>query len=192
MLTYTLNKIIKTIEIALLLSLGLIFTGTFVTTPVLIVLLLFTNDFVTMSLATDRVSYSRTPDRWHIRALVLTALPLAILILALSFGLFLWGRDVLGLSEPQLQTLIFVLLVFSGQGTVYLVRERRHCCESRPSGWRLAISLLDILVVIALAACGIFMEPLPLRLILEMLSLVVLYLLALDFLKVRIVRTFGV
>lgn len=192
MLTYTLNKIIKTIEIALLLSLGLIFTGTFVTTPVLIVLLLFTNDFVTMSLATDRVSYSRTPDRWHIRALVLTALPLAILILALSFGLFLWGRDVLRLSEPQLQTLIFVLLVFSGQGTVYLVRERRHCWESRPSGWLLVISLLDILVVIALAACGIFMEPLPLRLILEVLGLVVIYLLVLDFLKVRIVRAFQV
>jgi H+-transporting ATPase len=192
MLTYTLNKIVKTIEIALLLSLGLIFTGTFVTTPVLIVLLLFTNDFVTMSLATDRVSYSRMPDRWHIRSLILTALPLAILILALSFGLFLWSRDVLRLSEPQLQTLIFVLLVFSGQGTVYLVRERRHCWASRPSGWLLANSLLDILVVSTLAAGGIFMEPLPLSLILEVLGLVVLYLLVLDFLKVRIVRAFQV
>jgi|SRR5579875_630367 len=192
MLTYTLNKIVKTIEIALLLSLGLLFTGTFVTTPVLIVLLLFTNDFVTMSLATDRVSYSRSPDRWHIRSLVLTALPLAIFILALSFGLFLWGRDVLRLSEQQLQTLIFVLLVFSGQGTVYLVRERRHCWQSRPGGWLLASSALDILAVIALAAGGIFMESLPLGLILEVLGLVVVYLLALDFLKVRIVRAFQV
>jgi H+-transporting ATPase len=192
MLTYTLNKIVKTIEIALLLSLGLLFTGTFVTTPVLIVLLLFTNDFVTMALATDRVAFSRTPDRWRIRAMVLTALPLAVLILALSFGLFLWGRDVLRLSPRQLQTLIFVLLVFSGQGTVYLVRERRHCWASRPSGWLLGSSLLDILVVCGLAAGGIFMEPLPLSLILKVLGLVVLYLLALDFLKVRIVRAFHV
>ena len=59
MLTYTLNKIIKTIEIALLLSVGVMLTGSFVITPLLIVLLLFTNDFVTMSIATDTVSYSQ-------------------------------------------------------------------------------------------------------------------------------------
>ncbi len=53
-------------------------------------------------------------------------------------------------------------------------------------------SLLGILIVSALAAGGIFMEPLPLDLILEVLGLVVLYLLALDFLKVRIVRAFQV
>jgi H+-transporting ATPase len=61
MLTYTLNKIMKTIEIALFLSLGVILTGTFIITPLLIVLLLFTNDFVTMSIATDRVSFSSQP-----------------------------------------------------------------------------------------------------------------------------------
>jgi H+-transporting ATPase len=75
---------------------------------------------------------------------------------------------------------------------VYLVRERRHCWQSRPSGWLLASSLLDFLIVIALTAGGIFMKPLPLSLALEMLGLVVLYLLALDFLKVRIVRAFQV
>ena len=68
MLTYTLNKIVKTIEIAIYLSLGMMLTGTFVITPLLIVLLLFTNDFVTMSIATDRVSFSYKPDRWRIRS----------------------------------------------------------------------------------------------------------------------------
>jgi H+-transporting ATPase len=61
MLTYTLNKIIKTFQIALFLSLGFIFTGEFVVTPLLIVLLLFANDFVTMSISTDNVSYSNKP-----------------------------------------------------------------------------------------------------------------------------------
>jgi H+-transporting ATPase len=69
MLTYTLNKIVKTCEVSLFLSLGLIVTGTFVTTPALIVLLLFTNDFVTMSIATDRVEAARTPRAWHVRPL---------------------------------------------------------------------------------------------------------------------------
>jgi H+-transporting ATPase len=189
MLTYVLNKIIKTIEISLLLGLGLVLTGTFVTTPALVVLLLFTNDFVTMSLATDRVACSRTPDRWHVRSLVLTALPLALFILVLSFGLFLWARNYLHLPLEQLQTLVFILLVFSGQGTVYLVRERRHFWKSRPGGWLLLSSLLDILVVSTLAMTGIpaLLTPLPPTLVLLTLGLVALYLAGLDFLKVRLI-----
>ena len=88
MLTYTLNKIIKTFEIGLLLSVGLMVTGVFVTTPKLIVLLLFTNDFVTMSIATDRVAFAQKPERWHVRPLVFTSLVLAFFILILSFGIF--------------------------------------------------------------------------------------------------------
>jgi H+-transporting ATPase len=65
MLTYTLNKIIKTVEIGLFLSIGVLLTRTFIITPLLIVMLLFTNDFVTMSIATDHVSASPMPDRWR-------------------------------------------------------------------------------------------------------------------------------
>jgi H+-transporting ATPase len=152
MLTYTLNKIVKTIEIAIYLSLGVILTGTFVITPLLIVLLLFTNDFVTMSIATDHVSFSSKPDRWHIRTLLLTGGALAGLILVLSFSVFFAGRDLLHLPLPQLQTLVFLMLVFTGQGNVYLVRERRHFWNSRPSRWLVVSSCADIAVVSLLAA----------------------------------------
>jgi len=66
MLTYTLNKIIKTIEIGFFVTLGVMMTRQFIIAPSLIVLLLFTKDFVTMSIATDHVSFSPTPDRRHI------------------------------------------------------------------------------------------------------------------------------
>lgn len=45
MLTYTMNKIIKTLEIAIFLNVGVMLKGVFLITPLLIVLLLFTNDF---------------------------------------------------------------------------------------------------------------------------------------------------
>jgi H+-transporting ATPase len=188
MLTYTLNKIIKTLEISLLLGLGLILTGTFLTTPSLIVLLLFTNDFVTMSIATDRVSFSRAPDRWRIGSLALAALPLAALILVMSFGFFLAGRAWLDLSVAQLQTLMFLVLVFGGQGTVYLVRERGHLWASRPSRWMLLGSIADIAVVSVLATSGILMSPLPGWLVLATLCIVAIYLLMMDFLKVALPR----
>ena len=89
MLTYTLNKIIKTIEIAFFLSFGLIFTHTFVTTPLLMVLLLFTNDFVTMTISTDRVKPSQLPNRWNVRSIVMGSIFLALPILALVLWDFL-------------------------------------------------------------------------------------------------------
>jgi len=188
MLTYTLNKIIKTLEIAIFLSVGVMLTGVFVVTPILIVLLLFTNDFVTMSIATDRVAFSRQPERWRIPTLMLTAGILAVLILILSFSVFFVGRDWLQLPLPQLQTLIFVMLVFTGQGNVYLVRERQHMWHSRPSRWLVVASLLDIIVVSVFATRGILMAPIHPALVLALLLVVVLYLLLVDFVKIRIFR----
>jgi H+-transporting ATPase len=191
MLTYTLNKIIKTLEIAVFLSVGVMLTGVFVITPLLIVLLLFTNDFVTMSIATDRVSFSRRPERWRIPTLILTAGLLAALILVLSFSVFFAGRDWLHLPLAQLQTLIFVMLVFTGQGNVYLVRERRHFWHSRPSRWLVLASVLDIVLVSILATQGILMTAISSAVVGGLLVVVVLYLVAVDFLKIRIFRYFS-
>lgn len=191
MLTYTMNKIIKTMEIAVFLSVGVMLTGVFVITPLLIVLLLFTNDFVTMSIATDHVSFSRKPERWNIPNLMLTSGILAGLVLILSFAVFFAGRDWLHLPLGQLQTLIFVMLVFTGQGNVYLVRERSHFWKSVPSRWLLLASLLDIVVVGILSTRGILMSAIPLWLVSGLTVLVLAYLITVDFIKIRVFRHFG-
>lgn len=190
MLTYTLNKIIKTVEIALFLSLGVVLTHSIIITPMLIVLLLFTNDFVTMSIATDNVTYSREPDRWQIRALVSAGLILGSLVLILSFAVFLYGRDQLHLPLAQLQTLVFLTLVFTGQGAVYLVRERSHFWSSAPSGWLLMSSVLDVLIVSLLATNGILMAAIPAKLAFFVFGACILYMTGLDFLKVPVFRRF--
>jgi H+-transporting ATPase len=188
MLTYTLNKIVKTVEIALFLSVGVMLTGEFVVTPLLIVLLLFTNDFVTMAIATDRAEASPTPARWDVRRLVLIAAVLAALMLALSFAVFFAGRHWLHLPLPQLQTLIFLLLVFTGQGNVYLVRSSRHFWQSRPSRWLMLASMVDIVVVIVLATQGILMTALSPGLVAALLLLVLAYMGLLDLVKVGLFR----
>ncbi len=191
MLTYTLNKIIKTIEIALFLSVGVMLTGVFVVTPLLIVLLLFTNDFVSMSIATDHAEPAPQPVRWNVRRLILVAAPLALLILALSFTVFFAGRDALHLPLPQLQTLIFLMLVFTGQGGLYLVRTSGRFWQSLPGPWLLLASILDIVAVSVLATHGIFMAALNPALILGLLAAVLLYLAVLDCLKVELFRRLG-
>jgi H+-transporting ATPase len=188
MLTYTLNKIIKTIVIAFFLSFGLIFAHTFVTTPLLMVLLMFTNDFVTMSIATDQVRPSPQPNRWNIRSIVLAAVSLALPILALSFAIFLYAQNVLRLPLEQLQTLLFVMLVFIGQGTIYLVRERDHFWHSLPSRWMLIGTLADITVVTLMATAGFLMAPISLNLVIALLAIICIYLAFLDIIKVPLFR----
>lgn len=192
MLTYTINKIMKTLEIAIFLTIGVIMTHAFVITPRMIVLLLFTNDFVTMSIATDHVAFSQRPDRWDIRTLMLIGAFLAALVLILSFTVYFVGRDVLGLKLAQLQTLVFVMLVATGQGNVYLVRERGPFWRSRPSRWLFASSVLDLAIVIGMAATGVLMTSVSLTLIGVLLLTVAAYLLLLDRVKVQVFRHIAV
>lgn len=192
MLTYTLNKIIKTIEIGVFLTLGVMLTRSFVITPLLIVLLLFTNDFVTMSIATDHVSASPRPDRWDIQTLMLTAGSLASLLLVFSLSVFFVARNVLHFPLAQLQTLVFVMLVFSGQGVVYLVRERSHFWHSRPSRFLLLSSAVDIAVVSTMAICGVLMAALPAWSLLALLTALAAFLLLLDTVKVEIFSRFRI
>ena len=192
MLTYTINKIMKTLEIVFFLSIGVMLTRAFVITPLLIVLLLFTNDFVTMSIATDRVSYSQTPDRWNIKTLMATGGALAALVLLLSFTVFFVGRDFLGLPLLQLQTVVFVMLVATGQGNIYLIRERGHFWRSRPSTLLIASSIADLAVVTLMATRGVLMTPVNPLLLAELLCAVAVYLVILDRLKVVIFRHFKI
>jgi H+-transporting ATPase len=186
--TYILNKIIKTLQVALFLSLAYFITGRLVTTPFLIVLLLFANDFVTMSLATDHVRPSRHPARWNVRHLVATSAVLALMLLVEAF-LVLWGaRDLLHLGWPQVRTVVFLMLVATGQATVYVVREVRSFWTSRPSTILLASTAADLVVVGLMAAAGVLMAAVPAVVVLEVFGVALVFMLALDAAKQGLYR----
>jgi len=190
MMTWTLNKIVKTSQVAIFLTLAFVVTRHFVTTPLLIVLLLLANDFVTMSLAVDRARPSARPARWRVGALVSASLALAAVVIAESF-LDLWlARGVFHLGWHQTQTLIFLMLVFSGQATVYVVRERDHFWKSRPVGWILAATCGDVAVVTALAVCGVLMTPISAGLVAMVLGIALGFMVIMDPVKVAALRRF--
>ncbi|MDE3155329.1 MAG: plasma-membrane proton-efflux P-type ATPase [Acidobacteriota bacterium] len=188
MVTYTLNKIIKTVEIGFFLTIGVVLAHALIITPPLIVLLLFTNDFATMAIATDRVSFSPRPDHWHVGTLTRVGLALGACVLGLSLGIFAWGRWQLHLPLAQLRTLVFVTLVFTGQGMIYLVRERSHFWHSAPGRWLLLVSLADIGLVSLLAVTGTLMAALPPYVIVTVAAAGAGYLAAIDALKVVLLR----
>jgi H+-transporting ATPase len=189
MRTYTLNKIVKTIQVALFLVGAFLLTQRFVITPELIVLLLFANDFVTMSLATDHVTPDPAPERWQVRRLFALSASLAALLVG-EAALVLWlvTAGPLQQAPAQIPTVIFLLFVFSGQATVYVVRERRAFWRSLPSRPLLIASGADILVVSLLAIFGVLMVPISAGLVLLLLALTVVFTFALDALKLLLYR----
>ena len=188
MITYTLNMLIKKIETMALLVIGFLLTTHKALTPMLMVLFLFLNDFLTMSLTTDRMEYSRRPNRWNTRAILLAATALAICKLAFSLGVFLCGHYALRLDMPHLQTLTFATLIFSSQAGVYLLRERGHFWQSRPSPFLVASSIFGVSVTAILALVGILMPPLSAALLLAMAGTGLIWFGCLDWFKVWLFR----
>lgn len=187
-ITYTLNMLIKKIETMALLVIGFLLTTHKALTPMLMVLFLFLNDFLTMSLSTDRMEYSRRPNRWNTRAILLAATALAACKLAFSLGVFLCGHYALGLDMPHLQTLTFATLILSSQAGVYLLRERGHFWQSRPSPFLVASSVFGLSVATILALAGILMSPLRAPLLLAVAGTGLIWFAGLDWLKVWLFR----
>ena len=78
------------------------------------------------------------------------------------------------------------MLVFTGQATVYLVRERGHLWTARPSNWMMLATVLDVAVVATMAGRGILMAPVHLAYIALLLVAVVAATVLLDLVKVTL------
>jgi ATPase, P-type (transporting), HAD superfamily, subfamily IC len=192
LLTYSLNMLLKKIEIVLFLAVGLALTGQAIMTPVLMVLMLMTNDFLAMSLTTDHASLSPMPIRWRMRNITAAALVFGVCKLAFSTGMLLLGKYCFGLDGAQLQTLAFVTLVVGAQSTMYVVRERRRLWSSRPSIWVLASSVMDIGIAATLSLTGTLMAPIPWRLLAVLLAAATAFALLLDQIKRPVLAAFRI
>nr|ART39823.1 J424 [uncultured bacterium] len=192
LLSYTLNMLVKKIEIVAFLAIGLMLTGQPVLTPALMVLTLVTNDFLSMSLTTDRASPAPAPSRWRMRGITAAGMILGVCKLGFSTAVLAFGKYRLGLGQGELQTLAFVTIVFGAQAVLYVVRERRQLWSSRPGAWILAASAVDVGLVAALAGSGTLMAPLPGRLLAAVLLATIGLALALDQIKRPVMAAFRV
>ena len=183
-ITYTLNMLIKKIEIMALLVIGFLITRHKPITPMLMVLFLLLNDFLTMSLSTDHMQYSRHPNRWNTRGILLAASVLAACKRVFSLGVFLCGDQLLLMDMPHIQTLMFATLIISSQAGVYLLRERGHFWQSQPSRFLVGSSVLGLGVTVALVLGGILMPALSAALLFSVAATAILYFTCLDWLKV--------
>jgi H+-transporting ATPase len=186
--TYTLAMLTKKIEMMALLVIGFLVTKHLPVTPLLMVLIMFLNDFLTMSIATDRMGFSLRPNHWNTSGILMASAVLAVLKLIFSLGIYLWGYYALKLAPQSLQTLTFATLILSSQAGIYMLRERDHFWKSRPSRYVAFSSALGLSIAMLLALGGILMPAVQLPILLAVIGAGAGYFAALDWVKVQLFR----
>lgn len=194
--TWTLNKIVKTFEVAVFIALAFLLTGYYVVSALDIVLLLFVVDFVTISLSTDRVRWSKQPEKWNVTGLVKVGVLLGVFTVIELFGLLFIGLRYLGLANDSssLQTFTFAALFYLGMFTVLIVRERGHFWNSTPSRTLLVAIIADMMLVAVLVSVGIpGITPIPPTYLAFVFSYVLVFSFAVnDHVKHAFMKRFGI
>ena len=189
--TYTLNSITSKILQVMLLAVGLLVTGQAILTPLLMVIIMITGDFLGMSLTTDNVQPSTRPNVWRVGRLTLAGVVMGLASLVFCCAVLAVGDFALGFGIEPLRTLAFVAIVFVKQATTYTNRERRWFWSSRPSGWLVASSVADVSIASALAVAGIATAALPVGVVAATLACAAGYTFVLDAIKVPALRRLG-
>jgi H+-transporting ATPase len=184
--TYTLNSITKKIVTVLFLIVGLMMTGGAILTPLLMVIVMITGDFLAMSLTTDNVRASPKPNAWLIGTLTMAGIVMGVCLLTFCSAALAVGRFAMHLPIQALQTLAFIILVFGSQAVIYAIRDRRHLWGSRPSRWLIISSVADILIASSFAVSGFAMTPLPVSLVAGTLAAAAAFAFLLDVAKLPV------
>ncbi|WP_157381231.1 hypothetical protein [Burkholderia ubonensis] len=149
------------------------------------VLLLVTNDFLTMSLTTDRARPAPAPSVWHMRRIVAAAI-FGSCKLLVSSSIVAAGALYSQLPTSELQSLSFFAIAFGNQAVRYVLRERGHFWHSLPGRWLLLSSVIDIAIVSMLVLSGTLMAALPMSLVGAVAMTAIGFALILDQLKIPV------
>jgi H+-transporting ATPase len=191
-LTYTLRSIVHKVVQVLFLATGLIMTGQAILTPMLMVLMMVTGDFLAMSSSTDNVRPSPTPSVWKIGSLTAAGVIMGMFDLLFCVACFSTGRFLLNLDTATLQTFTVVTLVFSGQAVFYVAREREHLWSSRPGKWLIISSIVDLTLISFLAVNGLLMKPLAIAIVAGLLTAAIIFSFLLDSVKLVLFHRFRI
>jgi len=191
MLTWVINKVTKVIQLVGLLTLGYFWLHGALVSVLGMVLIVFSNDFITMSLATDNVKYTSSPNLWNVRKITLASLVIGTLLVLEGAIAVLIGVDYFGLTWGPLQSFVMLMLVVTSQFRVLIVRERRRCWSSQPGRVLLIASAATVVGFALLGIYGVIVPQLTVYEVLFILGFSAAFTFALDFPKFYVFRKLG-
>ena len=153
---WVISKISKTLFTVAYVCAAYIITGEFVVSAFDMVLLLFIIDFVTLTLSTDIVSWSKKPDSWKIKPLVKDGFILGLFLMAEALVWLFIGKKYFGVTDiNQLHSFGFATLFFAGIFNIFVVRTPTRFYR-QPIGKNLLLAIIaDIILVCFILSLGL-------------------------------------
>ena len=149
---YAVFRIAETIRVLVFMTLSILIFESYPVTAIMIVLLALLNDIPIMMLAYDNAPVAEHPTRWDMKRTLWEASLLGGLGVLTSFVLYWLGRDYLGLSAGELQTLVFLKLLVAGHMVLYITRADGVFWRRPWPSWPLFLALEGTQVIGTLAA----------------------------------------
>ncbi|MGA7161942.1 MAG: plasma-membrane proton-efflux P-type ATPase [Bacteroidota bacterium] len=192
MLTWVINKVTKVIQVVGLLTIGFFLMDKMVLSLLGMSLLVFANDFVTMSLATDNVKHTVSPNNWNVKDITFASLVIGVLLIIQGIGAVILGNNLYHLPFLQLQTFIMLMLIFTSQFRVIIVRERKFFWSSLPGKALITSTTAAVIAFVLLGVYGIIIPAISLGQVLTVLAYSAVTTLAMDVPKFYAFKKFGV
>lgn len=183
MLTWVINKVTKVIFLDGILLFGFFLFHNIIISTIGMVLLIFVNDFLTMSISTDNVKYTGSPNKWNVKNITLASLPVSLLLIISGIISIIISRKYFNLDLISLQGFVTLLLVFTSIFKIFIVRERRHFWSSRPGMLLVITSTLALISFILIGAFGFIIPRLNFNHILFLLAISLMFTVISDFPK---------
>lgn len=190
MLTWVINKITKVTEVVGLLTIGFFWLHDIVISLLGMSLLVFANDFVTMTIATDNVKSAKSPNIWDIKNISIASLSLGMFFIAEYLIVLFVGINYFHLDWDRLRTLVMLSLVFNSQFRILMVRERRHFWSSLPNKNLLMVNTITIIGFALLGIFGILVPRLAANQVFIILGIAALVMPCIDIVKYYLFRRF--
>ncbi len=185
--TWILNKIIKTFEIVFFVSLATILFQRPAISPVQMLLVLFLFDFVTVSIAVDNIPPSARPEKWSLKRIVVLPSIMGTLNVVELFVALSIAELVFGLPIGEVQTLVFFAILVSGLLNLLSIREKRRFWSSRPRGILFVFIVGDLVAGTVIVTAGFLMAPISITMVAFILAYLATTIFVFnDFLKARI------
>ncbi|MEZ0323304.1 MAG: plasma-membrane proton-efflux P-type ATPase [Hydrogenothermaceae bacterium] len=189
LLTYIFSKTIRVFTITITIFAFFLIDNTFILTTKMIISMFFFSDFLTLSLATDNVGYSKTPDKWNIKNIsFISFLFGAFSTIWTILTIYLLGHEVFHLDIESIKTVTFLALVLTIPVSIFSVRERTFLIKHTPSKTLLWSMVFAVIGSNLMAYFGILMKSLPIDVILVVDLSIFLMFLPFNVLKLFIMK----
>ncbi len=191
MATYAMVKVVKVFQIIGFIATVFVLFKFIPITPFLLILLIFTNDIVNIALSTDNEMYSKKPNAWRIRPIIISSAIMGIILMVEALVLVPLGLGIFKFTVPEFQTAAFLMFNIGDNLTVYNIRSKARFWDSRPSTPLVLSSILGMGIGIAFAASGLLMKSISGYAIISIIGVAIAFMFLMDIVKTHLFKRFG-